>query len=119
MTPRRRALSLDCVSPAWAAKPRSRSWSEFGGGIGFSETWFDPVTCTRISEFRFLDADGVMNLAAEPERIRVYNRPELRVMIARAGLEFVAAYANHELPAVPYETDHPDRLVVVAYKAEE
>lgn len=112
-------LLLDCVAPAWAIKPCSRSWSEYGGGIGFSETWFDPVTCTRISEFRFLDTDGVMNLAAEPERIRVYNRPELRVMIARAGLEFVAAYANHELPAVPYETDHPDRLVVVAYKAEE
>jgi hypothetical protein len=60
-----------------------------------------------------------MNLSAEPERIRVYNLPELRAMIARAGLEFAAVYANHELPAVPYETDHPDRLVVVAYKAEE
>ena len=33
--------------------------------------------------------------------------------------DFVAAYANHELPTVPYETDHPDRLVVAAYKAEE
>ncbi len=109
-------LLLDCVAPAWAIKPCSRSWSEYGGGIGFSETWFDPVTCTRISEFRFLDADGVMNLAAEPERIRVYNLPELRVMTVRAGLEFVAAYANHELPTVPYEADHPNRLVVVACK---
>lgn len=109
-------LLLDCVAPAWAIKPRSHSWSEYGGGIGFSEKWFDPVTCTRISEFRYLDADGVMNLPAEPERIRVYNLPELRAMIARAGLEFVAAYANHELPTVPYETDHPDRLVVVARK---
>ncbi len=109
-------LLLDCVSPAWVTKPRSRSWSEFGGGISFSESWFDPVTCTRIGESRYLDAEGVMNLAAEPERIRVYNLPELRAMIALADLEFVAAYANHELPAVPYDTDHPNRLVVVAAK---
>jgi len=107
-------LLLDCVSPSWAMTPRSRSWSEFGGGISFRETWFDPVTCTRVSEFRYLDASGTMNLVAEPERIRVYALPEMRTMIARSGLEFVAAYANHELPPVPYNTDHPDRLVIVA-----
>jgi ubiquinone/menaquinone biosynthesis C-methylase UbiE len=109
-------LLLDCVSPSWATKPRSRSWREFGGGISLSETWFDPVTCTRVSQFRYLDADGVMNLAAQPERIRIYTLPELRTMIARAGVEFVAAYGNHELPTVPYNADHPDRLVVVARK---
>jgi SAM-dependent methyltransferase len=107
-------LLLDCVSPAWAIKPRSRTWGEYGGGISFRETWFDPVTCTRVSKFCHLDAEGVMNLPAEPERIRVYTLPELRTMVSRAGLEFVAAYANHELPAVPYDVDHPDRLVVVA-----
>ena len=107
-------LLLDCVSPAWAIKPRSRTWGEYGGGISFRETWFDPVTCTHISEFRRLDAEGVMNLATEPERIRVYTLPELRAMVSRAGSEFVAAYANHELPAVPYDANHPDRLVVVA-----
>ncbi len=112
-------LLLDCVSPMWATKPRSRSWSEYGGGIGFSEKWFDPITCTYISKFRYLDADGVMNLSAEPERIRVYSLPELRAMIDRAGLEFVTAYANHGLPAVPYDAEHPDRLVVMARKAEE
>jgi len=112
-------LLLDCVSPLWAMEPRHRSWSEFGGGISFSETWFDPVTCVRISEFRYLDAGGVMNLLAEPERIRVYTLPELRVMIAQAGLELLGAYANHQLPAVPYDTDNSGRLVVVARKAKE
>ncbi len=107
-------LLLDCVAPAWAMQPRARTWSEFAGGISIRETWFDPVTCTRVSEFRFLDASGVMNLAAEPERIRVYTLPELHAMLAGAGLEFRAAYANHELPAVPYDADHADRLVVIA-----
>lgn len=107
-------LLLDCVSPAQAARPRSRSWSEYGGGIGFRETWFDPVTCTLTSEYRYLDADGAMNLCAEPERIRVYNLPEMQAMLTRAGLEFVAAYANHKLPPAPYDADHPNRLVIVA-----
>lgn len=111
-------LLLDCVSPAQAIKPRSRSWSAYGGGIGFGESWFDPVASTLEAEFRYLDADGVMNLSAERERIRVYNLPELKGMIAHAGLEWVAAYANHELPAVPYDTDHPERLVAVARKPE-
>jgi SAM-dependent methyltransferase len=112
-------LLLDCVSPAQAIKPRSRSWSEYGGGIGFGESWFDPVASALVGEFRYLDADGAMNLSAERERIRVYNLPELKVMIARAGLEWIAAYANHELPAVPYDADHADRLVAVARKPEE
>ncbi|MFZ5915427.1 MAG: SAM-dependent methyltransferase [Chloroflexota bacterium] len=109
-------LLLDCVAPAQAMQPGCRSWSAYGGGIGFRESWFDPITCSLCSDFRFLDADGVMNLCAEPERIRVYSLPELKAMISYAGLEFVAAYANHALPAVPYDIDHSDRLVVVAGK---
>jgi SAM-dependent methyltransferase len=109
-------LLLDCIAPAQAMRPRSRSWSTLDGGILLDETWFDPITCTRESEFRYLDADGVMHLGVEAERIRIYTLPELRARVARAGLGFVAAYANHELPAVPYDADHPNRLVVVATK---
>jgi SAM-dependent methyltransferase len=107
-------LLLDCVPPARAPRERERSWCELAGGILFSETWYDPVTCTRTGTCRYLDADGVMNEWAEPERIRIYNLPEFEAILRGAGLEGVEAYGASELPPVPYDAEHPERLVVTA-----
>jgi SAM-dependent methyltransferase len=107
-------MCLDCVSPAWAAEPYASGFDEFDGGILLSESWFEPETCTRTGTMRFLDSDGVMNTAAEPERIRVYSLPEFRGLLDGAGLSLVGAYGANSLPAVPYDREHPRRLVVVA-----
>jgi SAM-dependent methyltransferase len=110
-------LLVDVFDPAqMVVRPPRRTWSEYGGGIGLRHTWWEPETCTYVSEFRFLDAGGVLHTAAEPERIRVYSLPEWRAMLREAGLEFVRALADSSLPPVPYDRDHYGNLLVVARK---
>jgi hypothetical protein len=55
----------------------------------------------------------VLNIAAEPERIRVYSLPEWRAMFAAAGLTLTHALADTKLPLVAYDRDHYDNLVIV------
>lgn len=107
-------ICLDCASPTAIDKPHGSGFDEFDGGILLSESWFEPETCTRVGTMRFLDADGVMNTAAAPERIRIYSLPEFRGLLDGAGLSLVGAYGTNSLPAVPYDREHPRRLVVVA-----
>jgi SAM-dependent methyltransferase len=97
-------------------RPTRRSWSHFGGGYNLRTTWWEPETCTYVSEFLFIDADGVLNTAAEPERIRVYSLPEWRELCGRAGLTLTHALADTKLPMVPYDRDHYGNLVIVGRK---
>ena len=108
---------VDVFDPAeMVVRPPQRSWSQYGGGYGLRTTWWEPETCTYVSEFRFVDADGVLNTAAQPERIRVYSLPEWRELLAGAGLSLTHALADTKLPLVPYDRDHYGNLAIVARK---
>jgi hypothetical protein len=98
-------------------RPARRSWSQYGGGYSLRTTWWEPETCTYVSEFAFIDADGVLNTAAEPERIRVYSLPEWHALFKTAGLHLAHALADTKLPLQPYDRDHYGNLVIVGQKA--
>jgi SAM-dependent methyltransferase len=107
-------ILIDVFDPtAMVMRPPRRTWSHYGGGYGLRTTWWEPETCTYASEFLFIDAEGVLNTAAEPERIRVYSLPEWRALFAGAGLAMTQALADTKLPPVPYGRDHFDNLVLV------
>jgi SAM-dependent methyltransferase len=104
---------IDVFDPAiMVVRPPRRTWSHYGGGYGLRATWWEPETCTYISEFMFVDDDGVLNTSAEPERIRVYSLPEWRAMFRATGLVLTHALADTKLPPVPYDRDHYGNLVV-------
>jgi SAM-dependent methyltransferase len=108
---------IDVFDPAqMVVRPPRRTWSRYGGGYGLRTTWWEPESCTYTSEFMFIDADGVLNTAAQPERIRVYSLPEWRELLASAGLTLTHALADTKLPLVPYDRDHYGNLVIVAQK---
>jgi SAM-dependent methyltransferase len=105
---------IDAFDPTqMVVRPARRSWSEYGGGIGLSHRWWEPETCTYVSEFSFMDGEGVLNRAADPERIRVYSLPEWRSMLASVGLALTHALADTSLPATAYDRDHYGNLVIV------
>jgi len=108
---------IDVFDPTtMVVRPPRRSWYPLAGGYGLTHEWWEPETCTYVSEFMYLDADGVLNTAAEPERIRVYSLPEWRAMFAQAGVAMTHALAETKLPLVPYDQDHYNNLVVVGRK---
>ena len=108
---------IDVFDPAcMVVRPPQRTWSHYGGGYGLRTTWWEPETCTYASEFTFIDGEGVLNTAAQPERIRVYSLPEWRALFAAAGLTLTHALADTKLPLAAYDRDHHDNLVVVGRK---
>jgi SAM-dependent methyltransferase len=110
-------MLIDVFDPTqMVVRPPRRSWSAYGGGYGLRTIWWEPETCTHVSEFAFIDAEGVLNTAAEPERIRVYSLPEWRQLLDGAGLELTHALADTRLPLVAYDRDHYENLTVVARK---
>jgi SAM-dependent methyltransferase len=109
---------IDVFDPTrMVVRPPRRSWSHYGGGFGLRTTWWEPESCTYVSEYLFIDAGGTLNTSAEQERIRVYTVPEWRALFAGAGLTMTHALADSKLPLVPYDRDHYDNLVLVAQKS--
>lgn len=109
---------IDVFDPAsMVVRPPRRTWSQYGGGYNLRTTWWEPETCTYVSEFLFIDGDGVRNTAAERERIRVYSLPEWRGLFNQVGLTLSHALADTKLPPVPYDRDHYGNLVLVGRKA--
>jgi hypothetical protein len=86
------------------------------GGFLLSETRYNPVTCVRTTNFRYIDRQGRVNVAAEPERIRLYTLPELTGMIEAAGLQVEAVYGRMALPLMPYSATCRERRLVVGRK---
>ena len=108
---------IDVFDPAqMVVRPARRTWSHYGDGYGLRTTWWEPETCTYVSEFMFVDGDGVLNTAAGPERIRVYSLPEWRAMFNDVGLELTHALADTKLPLVAYDRDNYGNLVLVGEK---
>lgn len=94
-----------------------RNWQRLEGGYLLSAASYDPVSCVRTSTFQYIDAEGHLNVAEEPERIRVYTLPELAQMIKAAGLELEAVYGRIALPLAPYGPGCRERRLVVGRKA--
>jgi SAM-dependent methyltransferase len=108
---------IDVFDPAsMVIRPPRRSWSHYRGGYGLRTTWWEPEICTYVSEFMFIDDEGVLNTAEEQERIRVYTLPEWRAMFHNTGLEMTHALADTKLPLVDYDRDHYGNLVLVGNK---
>ena len=105
---------IDVFDPTeMVVRPPRRGWSYYGGGYNLRTTWWEPETCTYVTEFMFIDDEGVVNTAADPERIRVYSLPEWRAMFDDVGLNLSHALADTKLPLVPYDRDHYGNLVLV------
>ena len=108
---------IDVFDPTrMVMRPPRRTWSQYGGGYGLSTTWWEPASCTYVSDFVFIDAEGTLNTAAERERIRVYTVPEWRRLLTGAGLSLTHTLADTKLPLVPYDRDHYKNLVIVGQK---
>ena len=108
---------IDVFDPGeMMVRPAQRTWSRYGEGFGLRTTWWEPETYTYMSEFLFIDAGGVLNTAAEPERIRVYSVPEWRAMFARIGLQLTHILGDTKLPLVKYDREHYANLVIVGRK---
>ena len=103
---------LDLNEPADLERSR-QSWQELDDGYLLSEARYDPLTCVRTATFRYIDRDGRVNLAEEPERIRVYTLPELTQMIMTAGLALEAVFGRLALPLTCYGADCRERRLVV------
>lgn len=107
---------LDLDDPAQLEEPRQR-WRELDGGFLLSQAQYDPVTCVRTATFRYVDSQGRLNLAEEPERIWVYSLPELSAMIDKVGLQIEAVYGKMALALIPYGPDCRERRLLVGKKA--
>jgi len=103
---------LDLNDPGDLEQPR-RSWYALNDGFVLSQVDYDPVTCVRTDDHRYIDADGRVNVCSEPERIRVYSLPELEQMIATAGLKLESVYGRFGLPLTQYGRDCRTRRVLV------
>jgi len=102
-------------------KKHSKSWSEKKDGWELSESWFDTQTSTYRSRIFIIRKDGtLLRPKEEPgyhanEVIRCYTIPEMRAMISKAGLRYLASYSNDDL-SVPPKPPAPEavRNIVVA-----
>lgn len=106
---------LDLNEPGDLETPRQR-WSELDGGFLLTRSSYDPSTCVREATFRYVDRQGRVNLAQEPERIRVYTLPELQRMLGEARLELEAVYGAMSLPLALYGPNCRQRRLVVGRK---
>jgi len=109
-------IFLDLSDPSTLIQPRDKWWFELDGGYMLMEAWYDPATCTRHGQFRYVDRDGQVNVAADDECIRVYSLPELTAMLQEAGLPLRAAYGDLSLPPRAYGPRHQERLLIIGRK---
>jgi SAM-dependent methyltransferase len=108
---------IDVSDPSeMVVRPPQHSWSQYGGGYGLRKTWWEPETCTYVSEFMFIDSEGVLNTCGEPERIRFYSLPEWQELFSRVGLTMTHSLADTKLPLVPYDRENYGNLVLVGEK---
>ena len=53
---------IDVSDPSqMVVRPTQRLWSQYGGGYGLRTTWWEPDNCTYVSEFMFINGNGVLN----------------------------------------------------------
>jgi len=84
-----------------------RSWSEIEDGWELSEAWFDAETSTYRSRIFLIRKDGALIRPKvesgyhADEAIRCYTVPEMRGMLKKAGLKYLAGYSSKDLSLPP------------------
>lgn len=84
-----------------------RTWSEIKEDWELSEAWFDAETSTYRSRIFLIRKDGTLiRPKSEPgyhadEVIRCYTIPEMRGMLTKAGLKYLASYSGKDLSLPP------------------
>ncbi len=99
----------------------SKSWSEKKEGWELSESWFDAETSTYRSRIFVIRKDGTLLYPKVEsgyhanEIIRCYTIPEMRTMLSKVGLRYLASYSDDDL-SVPPKPPAPEavRNIVVA-----
>jgi SAM-dependent methyltransferase len=98
-----------------------RTWSEIKNGWELSEAWYDAETSTYRSRIFIIRKDGTLiRPKVEPgyhadEAIRCYTIPEMRAMLAKAGLKYMAGYSSKDLSLPPRPpAPEAERNIIVA-----
>lgn len=98
-----------------------RTWSGIKDGWELSEAWFDAETGTYRSRIFIIRKDGALiRPKSEPgyhadEVIRCYTVPEMRGMLKKAGLRYLASYSSKDLSLPPkLPAPEAERNIVVA-----
>ena len=122
----RRALKVGGKAFIMFLSPRQqdkheRSWSEKKDGWELSEAWFDAETSTYRSRIIIIRKDGTLiRPKVEPgyqsdEAIRCYTIPEMRAMLKKAGLKYLASFSSKDLSLPPRPpTPEAERNIVLA-----
>lgn len=106
--------------PITQAGKRTRTWSESEAGWELRETWYDVETSTYRSRRFIIRKDGTL-IRPKPEPgyhanevIRCYTIPEMRTLLAKAGLYYLASYSSDDfsLPPKPLAADAARDIVV-------
>lgn len=105
----------------------STSWREMKDGWQLSESWLDAETCTYRSQVFIIRKDGtLLRPKKEPgyhanETIRCYTIPEMRAMLSKAGLRYLASYSDRDLsvPPKPLVAESLRNMVVADRPVEE
>lgn len=101
-----------------------RSWTEIKDGWELSEAWFDAETSTYRSRIFIIRKDGTLvRPKTEPgyhadEAIRCYTIPEMRGMLKKTGLKYLASYSSKDLSLPPrLPAPEAERNIVVAERS--
>ena len=113
------------VIPVNGKVDHERTWREFDDHWELEETWFDAEACTHCGRSVIIRKDGTVIVPKEEpgysanERIRCYTIPEMRTMLAEAGLEYLASYSGRHLEVPPKPiAERALRSIVVAEREE-
>lgn len=103
------------------AGKRTKTWRQVEDGWELNETWFDHETNTYQGTAFIIRKDGtVIKPKSESgyhanEIIRCYTIPEIKTMLAHAGLRYIASYSSADL-SIPAKARQPgvETNIVVA-----
>lgn len=111
-------LLLQCLNPyqieRYLAGMRN-GWHPLGSGYLLREARFEPRTATLIMNYRFVLPSRQIEASHPGDRIRLYGYPELKRLLAAAGLLPVALFGDATLPVTLFE-EHSQWQVVIAEK---
>lgn len=94
------------------AGKRTKTWRQIEDGWELNETWFDHETNTYQGTAFIIRKDGtIMKPKSESgyhanEIIRCYTIPEMKAMLAHAGLRYIASYSSADL-SIPAKARQP------------
>lgn len=108
-------LVLQCINPYQVAgylRDFRQGWYRIGAGYVLREAGFEPREATLAIGYTYLDPSQGLAIAHPGDRIRLYGFPELRAMLATAGLRPLSVFGDAALPPVPFDEQSQWQVVV-------